>query len=135
MSCVLRRRKNSEPVHSTNRESCCAQFRAITINSFLQSLIILTSAKNLIKFLAKGTIAKLAFARQTRGHVRSVPFHWFVSVIGEQYETEGDERREATSRTETANCPKRSQPRLSYVDCSEQLDFNANINPFPLNFI
>lgn len=24
---------------------------------------------------------------------------------------------------------------LSYADCSEQLDFNAGINPVPLNFI
>lgn len=27
------------------------------------------------------------------------------------------------------------QPRLTYADCPEQLDFNADINPLPLNFI
>lgn len=40
----------------------------------------------------------------------------------------GGGRRGATERAPW-------QPRLSYADCSEQLDFNVGINPLPLNFI
>lgn len=45
-------------------------------------------------------------------------------------ERKGKRERRPSHRT---RAPR--QPRLSYADCSEQLDFNAGINPLPLNFI
>lgn len=51
----------------------------------------------------------------------------------ERYETEKETNRKVGRPPSYPN--GRSQPRLSYADCSEQLDFNAGINPLPLNFI
>lgn len=42
--------------------------------------------------------ARLALARQTRGHHGPVPFHWIVSVNGEQYGGEKDQRGRANRR-------------------------------------
>lgn len=48
-----------------------------------------------------------------------------------------EQKREAERQRERSRATERAprQPRLSYADCSEQLDFNAGINPLPLNFI
>jgi len=44
-------------------------------------------------------------------------------------------KREAERRRNRVTERAPRQPRLSYADCSEQLDFNVGINPLPLNFI
>lgn len=60
----------------------------------------------------------------------------YLSMGNNMRSREGQRNERAAREGETASYPnERSQPRLSYADCSEQLDFNADINPLPLNFI
>lgn len=95
--------------------------------------------------ISRGGSARLALVRQTRA-ATTVPCRSIESYLsmgnnmvarktGEEEKLRPVLLRANERKRDAEPSHRTQQPRLSYADCSEQLDFNTGINPLPLNFI